>query len=202
MLADESMRQQIHQREASACAARPTVYRAGANVHNGKGAGVGIRCLPGIWVVNGQAIEPREADSLVFIANKPGGHRQHHGRRGRRQHRRLLPQHLHLHRPARSRTPGAHHLLTNHGDSVKKILRAGNDHEKEYLGDRTSGDRREFVRGMVAGVPIPAPRHQEVQEERAAVRVSHHPGAGAPAEIRRMRALRLRGDQARADPAS
>lgn len=45
-------------------------------------------------------------------------------------------------------------LLTNDGDIVNKILRAGNNHEKEY---RVTLERRcsdEFLRQMAAGVPI------------------------------------------------
>jgi 23S rRNA pseudouridine2604 synthase len=45
-------------------------------------------------------------------------------------------------------------LLTNDGDIVNAILRAENEHEKEYLVtvDRPVTD--EFVRGMSAGVPV------------------------------------------------
>lgn len=45
-------------------------------------------------------------------------------------------------------------LMTNDGDIVNKILRAGNNHEKEY---RVTLERRysdEFLREMAAGVPI------------------------------------------------
>ena len=45
-------------------------------------------------------------------------------------------------------------FLTNHGDLVNKILRAGNDHEKEYLVTVDKPVTDEFVRGMAAGVPI------------------------------------------------
>ncbi len=45
-------------------------------------------------------------------------------------------------------------FLTNHGDLVNKILRAGNDHEKEYLVTVDKPITDEFIRGMGAGVPI------------------------------------------------
>ena len=45
-------------------------------------------------------------------------------------------------------------FLTNHGDLVNKILRAGNDHEKEYLVTVDKPITEEFIRGMSAGVPI------------------------------------------------
>ena len=45
-------------------------------------------------------------------------------------------------------------FLTNHGDLVNKILRAGNSHEKEYLVTVDKPITDEFIRGMGAGVPI------------------------------------------------
>jgi 23S rRNA pseudouridine2604 synthase len=43
---------------------------------------------------------------------------------------------------------------TNHGDLVNKILRAGNDHEKEYLVTVNKPVTDEFIAGMGKGVPI------------------------------------------------
>lgn len=45
-------------------------------------------------------------------------------------------------------------LLTNDGDIVNKILRAGNDHEKEYLVTVNKPITQEFLKGMAGGVPI------------------------------------------------
>ena len=45
-------------------------------------------------------------------------------------------------------------LLTNDGDIVNKILRAGNDHEKEYLVTVNKPINAEFLKGMAGGVPI------------------------------------------------
>lgn len=45
-------------------------------------------------------------------------------------------------------------LLTNDGDIVNKILRAGNDHEKEYLVTVNKPVTAEFLKGMAGGVPI------------------------------------------------
>ncbi|MDO1871423.1 23S rRNA pseudouridine(2604) synthase RluF, partial [Escherichia coli] len=45
-------------------------------------------------------------------------------------------------------------FLYNHGDLVNKILRAGNDHEKDYLVIVDKPITDEFIRGMGAGVPI------------------------------------------------
>ena len=45
-------------------------------------------------------------------------------------------------------------LLTNNGDIVNKILRAGNNHEKEYIVTVNKALTAEFLKGMSQGVPI------------------------------------------------
>lgn len=46
-------------------------------------------------------------------------------------------------------------LLTNNGDIVNKIMRAGNKHEKEYVVTVHKPITDSFLRGMAAGVPLP-----------------------------------------------
>ncbi|MGB3801804.1 MAG: 23S rRNA pseudouridine(2604) synthase RluF, partial [Lewinella sp.] len=57
-------------------------------------------------------------------------------------------------------------LLTNDGDVVNEVLRAENDHEKEYIVtvDRPFDDR--FVQRMASGVPILGTRTNSCQVER------------------------------------
>jgi 23S rRNA pseudouridine2604 synthase len=45
-------------------------------------------------------------------------------------------------------------LLTNNGDYVNKILRAGNQHEKEYIVTVNKGITPEFIYSMSNGVPV------------------------------------------------
>jgi len=45
-------------------------------------------------------------------------------------------------------------LLTNDGDIVNKILRAGNDHEKEYIVTVNKPIDSSFIKSMSTGVPI------------------------------------------------
>ena len=45
-------------------------------------------------------------------------------------------------------------FLTNDGDIVNKILRAGNNHEKEYIVTVSKNINDKFVRGMANGVPV------------------------------------------------
>ncbi|STI78636.1 ribosomal large subunit pseudouridine synthase F [Escherichia coli] len=84
-------------------------------------------------------------------------------------------------------------FLTNHGDLVNKILRAGNDHEKEYLVTVDKPITDEFIRGMGAGVPILGTVTKKVQsQKRSAVCLPHYPGAGAePSDPAHVRAFRL-----------
>lgn len=45
-------------------------------------------------------------------------------------------------------------FLTNDGDIVNKILRAGNNHEKEYIVTVNKDISDKFIKGMAGGVPI------------------------------------------------
>ncbi len=45
-------------------------------------------------------------------------------------------------------------IMTNDGDIVNKILRAGNAHEKEYIVTVTKPITNQFIKGMSNGVPI------------------------------------------------
>ena len=45
-------------------------------------------------------------------------------------------------------------LLTNEGDLVNRIMKAGNYHEKEYQVTVNKPVTEEFIRGMGGGVPI------------------------------------------------
>ena len=71
MLADESMRLNKYISESGICSRREAdrFIEQGNVFINGKRAGVGDQVFAGDLVkVNGQVIEAREADSLVFIA--------------------------------------------------------------------------------------------------------------------------------------
>lgn len=45
-------------------------------------------------------------------------------------------------------------LLTNNGDIVNKMMRAGNRHEKEYIVTVNRPISESFIRGMAGGVPL------------------------------------------------
>jgi 23S rRNA pseudouridine2604 synthase len=124
---------------------------------NGKRAQVGDQVAPGDRVkVNGQLIEPQEAEDLVFIAlNKPVGIVSTTERAERdnivnfvRHSKRIFPIGR-LDKDSQGLI-----FLTNNGDLVNKILRAGNDHDKEYLVTVNKPVRADFIEGMSQGVPI------------------------------------------------
>lgn len=124
---------------------------------NGKRAQVGDQVSPGDLVkVNGQAIEPREEDELVFIAlNKPIGivstteSSEPNNIADFVNHSTRIFPIGRLDKDSQGLI-----FLTNNGDLVNKILRAGNNHEKEYLVTVNKPVTEEFVKGMAAGVPI------------------------------------------------
>ncbi|MEY0025751.1 23S rRNA pseudouridine(2604) synthase RluF [Providencia rettgeri] len=145
--------------ESSICSRREADrYIEQGNVFiNGKRAGIGDQVFAGDVVkVNGQLIEPRNEEDLVLIAlNKPVGivSTTESGEKDN-----IVDYVNHSTRifPIGRLDKDSQGLifLTNHGDLVNKILRAGNSHEKEYLVTVNKPVTDDFIRGMGAGVPI------------------------------------------------
>ena len=133
-------------------------YIEQGNVHiNGKRAQVGDRVFVGDKVVvNGQKIEPLEEELLVFIAlNKPVGVVSTTEQSERNN---IVDYVAHSARifPVGRLDKDSQGLifLTNRGDMVNKILRAGNQHEKEYLVTVNKPVTDSFIQGLAQGVPI------------------------------------------------
>lgn len=124
---------------------------------NKRRAVIGDLVKPGDSVmVNGQQLEPRKGEEIIFIAlNKPTGitsttelnvkdniiqfvnHQQRIFPIGR------------LDKDSQGLI-----FLTNNGDLVNKILRAGNNHEKEYIVTVNKPLTEQVISGMAAGVPM------------------------------------------------
>jgi len=124
---------------------------------NGKRASVGAQVFAGDVVkVNGQLIEPRNEEDLVLIAlNKPVGIITTM-EEGERDNISDFVNHSKRVFPIGRLDKDSQGLifLTNHGDLVNKILRAGNNHEKEYVVTVDKPITDEFIHGMGAGVPM------------------------------------------------
>lgn len=159
MLPTQSTRLNKYISESGICSRREADrYIEQGNVFiNGKRAGIGDQVVAGDVVkVNGQLIEPRNEEDLVFIAlNKPVGIVST-TEEGEKDNIVDFVNHSSRIFPIGRLDKDSQGLifLTNHGDLVNKILRAGNDHEKEYLVTVNKPVTDEFIRGMGAGVPI------------------------------------------------
>ena len=124
---------------------------------NGKRAQVGDQVAAGDTVkVNGQLIEPREPDDFVFIVlNKPVGivSTTESSEKDNivdfvRHSTRIFPIGR-LDKDSQGLI-----FLTSNGDLVNKVLRAGNNHEKEYLVTVNKPITDSFIEGLASGVPM------------------------------------------------
>lgn len=124
---------------------------------NGKRAQIGDQVSFGDKVkVNGRDIEPRDADDLVFIAlNKPVGIVST-TENAERDNIVDFVNHSERVFPIGRLDKDSQGLifLTNNGDLVNKILRAGNNHDKEYVVTVNKPITEAFLTGMRAGVPM------------------------------------------------
>lgn len=124
---------------------------------NGKKAKVGDRVSgKERVVVNGLVLEPKKQKTTVILAyNKPVGVVSTTEENAKDN---ILEHVKHSERifPIGRLDKDSQGLifLTNNGDIVNKILRAGNQHEKEYLVTVDKPLTDQFIEGMGSGVPI------------------------------------------------
>lgn len=124
---------------------------------NGKRASVGDQVVAGDAVkVNGQLIEPREADDFVFIAlNKPVGIVSTTESSEKNNIVDFVRHGVRIFPIGRlDKDSQGLIFLTNNGDLVNKVLRAGNNHEKEYLVTVNKPITDSFIEGLAGGVPM------------------------------------------------
>ncbi len=159
MLGNSSTRLNKYISESGICSRREADrYIEQGNVFiNGKRAQIGDQVFPGDKVkVNGQPIEPQEAEDFIFIAlNKPVGIVS---TTEDSEKNNIVDFVNHSSRifPIGRLDKDSQGLifLTSNGDLVNKILRAGNKHEKEYLVTVNKPITDDFIVGMAAGVPM------------------------------------------------
>jgi 23S rRNA pseudouridine2604 synthase len=124
---------------------------------NGKRASIGDQVAPGDTVkVNGQIIEPRPDEDFVFIAlNKPVGIVSTTDSAEKYNIQRFVGHSVRIFPIGRlDKDSQGLIFMTSKGDLVNKILRAGNNHEKEYVVTVDKPITKAFIQGMSGGVPI------------------------------------------------
>ncbi|WP_285060149.1 23S rRNA pseudouridine(2604) synthase RluF [Pedobacter ginsengisoli] len=158
-MSDSTTRLNKYISESGLCSRRAAdrYIEQGNVIINGKKAKVGDKVFFGdIVTVNGQTIEPKEVENTVLIAyNKPVGITST-TEAGVKSN--IVDHVNHSERvfPIGRLDKDSQGLifLTNNGDLVNKILRAGNNHEKEYLVTVNKPITDTFLAGMAKGVPV------------------------------------------------
>ncbi len=124
---------------------------------NGRRAGIGDQVKRGDRVrVNGIELEPREAEETIFIAlNKPPGITSTTEESVRDNIVKYVNHSKRIFPVGRlDKDSQGLIFLTNDGDMVNKILRAGNNHEKEYVVTVNKPLTDAVIQGMGNGVPM------------------------------------------------
>lgn len=155
----ESIRLNKYISESGLCSRREAdrYIETGVVFINGKRAKMGDQVLPTDTVkVNGMLIEPKPKEEAIYIAfNKPVGITCTTAQSDPdniidfiQYGERIFPIGR-LDKDSQGLI-----FLTSNGDIVNKILRAGNNHEKEYLVTVNKPITEQFIKGMASGVPI------------------------------------------------
>lgn len=122
---------------------------------NGKRAGIGTKVLPGHKVyVNGHLVSA-DIEPVYIAFNKPVGVVSTTDRSDRNNIIDFISHEQRIFPIGRlDKDSQGLILLTNNGDIVNKILRAGNNHKKEYIVSVDKPVTKEFLTQMANGVPV------------------------------------------------
>jgi len=106
--------------------------------------------------VNGNELEPRQGEDIIFIAlNKPAGITSTTEENVRDNIVQFVNHSTRIFPIGRlDKDSQGLIFLTNNGDMVNKILRAGNNHEKEYIVTVNKQLTEQMITSMGRGVPI------------------------------------------------
>jgi 23S rRNA pseudouridine2604 synthase len=107
-------------------------------------------------IVNGQVLEPRKGEEIIFIAlNKPKGITSTTELNVKDNIIQFVNHSKRIFPIGRlDKDSQGLIFLTNNGDLVNKILRAGNQHEKEYLVQVDKPLTEQVLIGLASGVPM------------------------------------------------
>ncbi len=143
--------------EAGVCSRREAdrLIESGKVTVDGKRAETGMKILPGQLVRVGKKVVSRQDEMIVLAVNKPAGIVCTEERRERSSIVRYLNYPVRVTYIGRlDKDSKGLLLMTNNGDIINKMMRAGNRHEKEYKVTVDKEITKEFVERMAAGVEI------------------------------------------------
>ena len=143
--------------EAGVCSRREADRRIenGEITINGRIAVTGDKVCPDDDVlVNGRPVQ-KEEEMILLVLNKPAGIVCTAEKREKNNVIDFLQYPKRIYPIGRlDKDSEGLLLLTNNGDIVNKIMRAGNMHEKEYIVTVNKPVTDSFVRGLAGGVPL------------------------------------------------
>lgn len=143
--------------EAGVCSRREAdrLIESGKVSIDGKRAETGMKVIPGQVVRVGKKIVSKQDEMIVLAVHKPVGIVCTEERRERNSIVRFLNYPTRVTYVGRlDKDSRGLLLMTNNGDIINKMMRAGNLHEKEY---KVTVDRpitNDFLKAMASGVPI------------------------------------------------
>jgi pseudouridine synthase len=143
--------------ESGVCSRREgdRLIESGKVTVDGKQASTGMKVLPGQMVKVGSKVISRSEEMIVLAVNKPAGIVCTEERRERNSIIRFLNYPIRITYIGRlDKDSRGLLLMTNNGDIINKIMRAGNRHEKEYKVTVDKAVTPDFLSKMSEGVPI------------------------------------------------
>lgn len=121
----------------------------------GKVASMGDRVFSGQQVIFCGKVVQKEEEEILLLVNKPVGIVCTAEKREKNNIIDFLKYPKRIYPIGRlDKDSGGLLLMTNQGDLVNKIMRAGNYHEKEYLVTVNKRVTPDFIKGMAGGVPL------------------------------------------------
>lgn len=143
--------------EAGVCSRREAdrLIEGGKVTVDGRRADMGMKVIPGQTVKVGNRVVSRSDDMVVLAVNKPRGIVCTEERRERDSIVRFLNYPVRITYVGRlDKDSRGLLLMTNNGDIINKMMRAGNRHEKEYKVTVDKEITPDFIERMASGVPI------------------------------------------------
>lgn len=143
--------------EAGVCSRREAdvLIASGKVTVDGKVATTGMKVAEGQKVCVGKKPVEKKSDMVLLVVNKPAGIVCTEEKREKNNIIRFLNYPTRITYIGRlDKDSEGLLLMTNNGDIINKMMRAGNMHEKEYKVTVNKPVTSEFIEKMAAGVPI------------------------------------------------